>query len=45
MVAALLPVVASIVRTSLEDKTLREELEGYEEYTRQVRYRLLPGIL
>ena len=33
-----------IVRTALEDRTLRRELPGYEEYTAQTRYRLLPGI-
>jgi len=33
-----------IVRTVLEDRTLRRELPGYEEYTAQTRYRLLPGI-
>jgi len=33
-----------IVRTALEDKTLQEELEGYEAYAQRVRYRLLPGI-
>ncbi|MFC1583683.1 methyltransferase family protein [Candidatus Neomarinimicrobiota bacterium] len=33
-----------ILRTALEDRTLREELEGYEEYTRKVRFRLVPGI-
>ncbi|MBW2056181.1 MAG: isoprenylcysteine carboxylmethyltransferase family protein [Deltaproteobacteria bacterium] len=32
------------VRAYLEDTTLRRELEGYEEYTQEVRYRLLPGI-
>jgi len=32
-----------VVRTAKEDKTLRAELAGYEEYTRRVRYRLLPG--
>jgi len=32
-----------IVRTALEDKTLHEELEGYPEYARRTRYRLLPG--
>ena len=35
---------AIILRTALEDRTLREELPGYAEYTQQVRYRLLPGI-
>jgi protein-S-isoprenylcysteine O-methyltransferase Ste14 len=33
-----------VVRTALEDRTLRAELPGYEEYTQQTRYRLLPGI-
>jgi len=31
-------------RTALEDRTLREELDGYREYTRRTRHRLLPGI-
>ncbi len=33
-----------ILRTALEDRTLRAELTGYADYARQVRYRLLPGI-
>jgi protein-S-isoprenylcysteine O-methyltransferase Ste14 len=33
-----------IVRTALEDSTLRAELEGYGEYARRVRWRLLPGL-
>jgi protein-S-isoprenylcysteine O-methyltransferase Ste14 len=33
-----------IVRTALEDRTLQAELSGYDDYARQVRYRLLPGI-
>ena len=32
------------VRTALEDRTLQEELPGYREYARRVRYRLLPGV-
>jgi len=35
---------ALIIRTWLEDRTLQEELEGYRDYARQVRYRLVPGI-
>jgi protein-S-isoprenylcysteine O-methyltransferase Ste14 len=31
-------------RTALEDRTLRRELPGYEEFTRQTRYRLVPGV-
>jgi protein-S-isoprenylcysteine O-methyltransferase Ste14 len=45
---ALLPsalsAVCYVVRTALEDRTLQRELDGYREYTRQTRYRLLPGI-
>jgi protein-S-isoprenylcysteine O-methyltransferase Ste14 len=33
-----------IVRTAKEDKMLREELAGYEDYARRVRYRLIVGI-
>jgi len=33
-----------IVRTVLEDRALRRELPGYEEYCSQTRYRLVPGV-
>ena len=33
-----------IVRTYLEDQTLHAELEGYPEYAKQTRYRLVPGL-
>jgi protein-S-isoprenylcysteine O-methyltransferase Ste14 len=33
-----------IVRTFLEDKTLQAELDGYREYSREVKFRLLPGV-
>lgn len=33
-----------VIRTVLEDKTLREELPGYTEYAERVRYRLLLGV-
>ena len=36
--------VTFVVRTILEDRTLQVELEGYREYTAQVKYRLLPGV-
>ena len=31
-----------IIRTYLEDKTLRKELKGYVEYSELVRHRLIP---
>jgi protein-S-isoprenylcysteine O-methyltransferase Ste14 len=33
-----------ILRTVLEDRTLQDELNGYQDYAGQVRYRLLPGV-
>ena len=45
---ALVPVILLcpllVLRTVWEDQMLREELAGYEEYARRVRYRLVPGI-
>jgi protein-S-isoprenylcysteine O-methyltransferase Ste14 len=45
---AFVPVVLvaalTIVRTALEDRTLQAELDGYKDYARKVRYRLLPGV-
>jgi protein-S-isoprenylcysteine O-methyltransferase Ste14 len=42
--ATLFFAVVLIMRTYLEDKTLHAELEGYGDYARRVRYRLLPGV-
>jgi protein-S-isoprenylcysteine O-methyltransferase Ste14 len=36
--------VLFVVRTGLEDRTLRAELDGYKEYAQQTRYRLIPGL-
>jgi protein-S-isoprenylcysteine O-methyltransferase Ste14 len=36
--------VVFVIRTALEDRVLQDELAGYGEYARQVRYRLLPGV-
>ncbi len=33
-----------IIRTVLEDNTLKKELNGYDEYACRVRYRLIPSI-
>jgi protein-S-isoprenylcysteine O-methyltransferase Ste14 len=45
---ALVPVVliaaTVVVRTASEDRALHEELAGYAEYARRVRFRLLPGV-
>jgi protein-S-isoprenylcysteine O-methyltransferase Ste14 len=44
LIPAAIIVVLFVIRTALEDKTLRKELPGYEEYAQKVRYRLIPGI-
>jgi protein-S-isoprenylcysteine O-methyltransferase Ste14 len=45
---AFIPVALAFIflfmRTSLEDKALQEKLAGYQDYTRKVKYRLIPGI-
>jgi protein-S-isoprenylcysteine O-methyltransferase Ste14 len=44
LIPALLSCLLLVVRTVLEDRTLQEELPGYREYARRVRYRLVPGV-
>lgn len=39
-----LAVIGILVRTNLEDRTLREELVGYAEYSQEVRHRLMPYV-
>ena len=45
---SIIPVTVSIVlfiiRTELEDKTLREELPGYVEYSKKTRFKIIPGV-
>jgi len=45
---ALLPAAVGtlffVARTSREDQTLRDHLDGYREYQARVRWRLLPGV-
>ncbi|MHC4118834.1 MAG: methyltransferase family protein [Planctomycetota bacterium] len=41
---AALATVCLVIRTILEDRTLQKELDGYESYAQNVRYRLLPGV-
>lgn len=40
----LLILIPVVIRTYLEDKTLQKELDGYFEYTKEVKYRLIPKI-
>jgi protein-S-isoprenylcysteine O-methyltransferase Ste14 len=43
-IPSIISVAALIIRTSLEDQTLCEELSGYVEYAERVRYRLIPNV-
>jgi protein-S-isoprenylcysteine O-methyltransferase Ste14 len=36
--------ILMVIRTYLEDRFLQDELEGYRDYVKRVRYRLLPGV-
>ncbi len=44
LIQAAVALVIAVIRTTLEDRTLQEELPGYQEYAHRVRYRLIPGI-
>lgn len=44
LLPATLAILSLVVRTALEDRTLREELGGYAAYAARVRYRLIPGV-
>jgi protein-S-isoprenylcysteine O-methyltransferase Ste14 len=44
LIPAIITAAVTIFRAGLEDKTLKQELDGYADYTEKVRYRILPGI-
>jgi protein-S-isoprenylcysteine O-methyltransferase Ste14 len=44
LVAAIVIAAALVCRTALEDRTLRRELPGYEDFASRTRYRLVPGL-
>ncbi len=44
LIPAVAALVIAVIRTTLEDRTLHEELPGYRDYASRVRYRLFPGI-
>jgi protein-S-isoprenylcysteine O-methyltransferase Ste14 len=44
LIPAAVALIITVIRTALEDRTLQEELPGYRDYARRVRYRLMPGI-
>lgn len=42
--AALVAAAWIVLRTALEDATLRRELPGYQDYCRRTRFRIVPGV-
>jgi protein-S-isoprenylcysteine O-methyltransferase Ste14 len=44
LIPAAVALIITVIRTALEDQTLQEELPGYGDYARRVRYRLIPKI-
>ena len=44
LIPAAVASIITVIRTALEDRTLQEELPGYRDYARRVRYRLIPRI-
>jgi len=44
LIVSFLVLIDFVVRTALEDRVLHNELAGYADYAKKVRYRLIPGI-
>ena len=44
LIPAAVALIITVIRTVLEDRALLEELSGYRDYARRVRFRLIPGI-
>jgi len=42
LIPAAVATIITVIRTALEDRTLQDELPGYRDYVRRVRYRLIP---
>lgn len=44
LILSMIVAILFIIRTILEDTTLQNELPGYSDYAKRVKYKLLPGI-
>jgi protein-S-isoprenylcysteine O-methyltransferase Ste14 len=42
VIPAIIMIILILIRTYLEDNTLKKELAGYDEYCKKVKYRLIP---
>jgi protein-S-isoprenylcysteine O-methyltransferase Ste14 len=44
LIPAIMTVILFMVRTSFEDNTLKNKLDGYKEYAERVKFRLISGV-
>jgi len=44
IIPVIVALIITVIRTTLEDRTLQDELPGYRDYARSVRYRLIPAV-
>jgi protein-S-isoprenylcysteine O-methyltransferase Ste14 len=44
LLALVMVLIIGLGRIALEERTLREELPGYDAYMKQVKYRLIPYV-
>jgi protein-S-isoprenylcysteine O-methyltransferase Ste14 len=44
LIPAIIAIVLVFIRTYLEDKTLQNELMGYIEYTKEIKYKIIPFV-
>jgi len=42
LIPGMVALIITVIRTVMEDQTLKEELPGYRDYAQHVRYRLIP---
>jgi protein-S-isoprenylcysteine O-methyltransferase Ste14 len=44
LIPAAVALIIAVLRTTLEDRTLQQELPGYRDFARRVRYLLIPWV-
>lgn len=44
LIPATFAIIVTVIRTFFEDTMLKNELKGYSEYAKKIKYRLVPGI-
>lgn len=44
LIPAVFAIIVTVIRTFFEDAMLKNELKGYAEYAKKIKYRLVPGV-